>query len=155
VEGVKVRVVPEDLYDPVKDCPSRSLRGLVVLSRDEDSTTDCSRGGVEDVRGCISGLVVVTEHLYREAKELPASVSFLVAIVGLVAWVEHRNGSYDVRRVYCGSLDLSEGFFVWGEGSVLFVREGVVVGGRHERERMSLRSRSLFLLTVWTCPPWA
>jgi hypothetical protein len=158
VERVDVGVVPKDLYDPVKDCPSQSLWGLIVLSSDEDATTNCSGGGIEDVRSRVSSLIVVVEHLYRDAQELSTSFSFFVAVVGLVARVEHGNSSHDVCRVYCCSLYLSKSFFVWrGEGG-LTTREGVVrtvVEGRHERERMSLRSRSLLLLTIWTFPPWA
>jgi hypothetical protein len=155
VEGVEVGVVSKDLYDPVKDRSSRSLRGLVVLSHDKNATVDCPRGGVKDIRGRVSGLTVVAEHLYREVKKLPTSVSFFVAVVGLIAWIEHRDGSHDVCSVYCGSLDLPKGLFVWGGECGLSMRRGVVVEGRHERERMSLRSRSLLLLTVWTFPPWA
>jgi hypothetical protein len=88
-ERVDVGVVPKDLHDPMKDRPSWSLWGLVVLPSDEDATTNCSRGGVEDVWSCVSGLIVVAEHLYHDAQELSASFSFFVAVVGLVAWVEH------------------------------------------------------------------
>jgi hypothetical protein len=89
VERVEVGIVPKDLYNSVKDCSSWSLQGLVVLSSDEDTTMDCSGGGIEDVRSCISGLVVIAEHLYRDAQELPTSFSFFVAVVGFIAWVEH------------------------------------------------------------------
>jgi hypothetical protein len=66
-ERVEVSVVPKDLYHSMKDRPSWSLRGLVVLSRDKDATTDCSGGGVKDVWGRVSGLIVIAEHLYRDA----------------------------------------------------------------------------------------
>jgi hypothetical protein len=89
VERVEVGIVPEDLYDPVKDCSSWSLRGLVVLPCDEDMTTDCSGGGIEDIQSRVSGLVVIAEYLYRDAQELPVSFSFFIAVIGLVAWIEH------------------------------------------------------------------
>jgi hypothetical protein len=131
---------------------------LVILPCDEDATANCSRRGIEDVWGGVPGLIVITEHLYGDAEELSVSFSFVVAIVGFIAWVKHRDGPYDVRGMYRHSLYLSKGIFVWGERGGLTTRGGVVgavVEGRHERERMSLRSRSLLLLTVWTFPPWA
>jgi hypothetical protein len=89
VERVEVSIVPKDLYNSMKDHSSWSLRGLVVLPHDEDATTDCSGGGIKDVRSRVPGLIVVAEHLYCDAQELPASFSFFIAIVGLIAWVEH------------------------------------------------------------------
>jgi hypothetical protein len=156
VERMELGVVSKDLYDPMKDRPSWGLRGLVILPRNEDTTADCSGRGIEDVRGGVPGLTVITEHLYGDAEELSVPFSFVVAIIGLIAGVEHRDSSYDVCGMYRRSLYLSKGIFIWRERCGLTTRGGVVeavVGGRHERERMSLRSRSLLLLTVWTFPP--
>jgi hypothetical protein len=86
---MELSVVSEDLYDPMKDRPSWGLWGLIVLSRDKDAATDCSRRGVEDVQGGIPGLTVITEHLYGDAEELSASFSFIVTIVGFIAGIEH------------------------------------------------------------------
>jgi hypothetical protein len=110
---VELGVVSEDLHDPMKDCPSWSLWGLVVLSCNEDATVNCSRGGIEDVRGGIPGLIVIVEHLYGDAEELSASFSFIVAIVGFIAGVEHRDGSYNICGVHHRLLYLSEGIHVW------------------------------------------
>jgi hypothetical protein len=157
-DRVEISVVPEDLYNSMEDRPSWSLRGLVVLPCDEDATADCSGGRIKDIQGRVSGLVVIAEHLYHDAQELPVSLSLFVAVIGLVAWVEHRYSSHDVCGVYCCSLYLSKSFFVWEGECGLATRKGVVgavAGGRHERERMSLCSCSLLLLTVWTFPPWA
>jgi hypothetical protein len=156
MKGMELGVISEDLHDSVEDRPSWGLWGLVVLSCDEDATTNCSGRGVEDVRGGVPGLVVVVEHLYSDAEELSASFSFVVAVIGFVAWVEHRDSPYNVRSMYRRSLYLSKGFFIWGERGGLTMRGGVVgavVERRHERERMSLCSCSLLLLTVWTFPP--
>jgi hypothetical protein len=154
--GMEFGVVSENLYDSMEDCPSWGLWGLVVLPCDEDAAADCSGRGIENVRGGIPGLVVVAEHLYGDAEELSTSFLFVVAVVGFIAWVEHRDGLYNVRGVYRCSLYLPKGVFIWGERCGPTTRGGVVgavVEGRHERERMSLRSRSLLLLTVWTFPP--
>jgi hypothetical protein len=158
VGRVEVGIVPKDLYNPMKDRPSWSLRGLVVLPGDEDATANRSGRGVKDVRSRVSSLIVVAEHLYRDVQELPASFSFFIAVIGLVAWVKHQDGSHDVCGVYHHSLYLSKSFFVWGGECGLITRGGIIgaiIEERHERERMSLRSHSLLLLTVWTFPPWA
>jgi hypothetical protein len=155
---VELGVVSEDLHDPMKDCSSWGLWGLVILPCNEDTATNCSGRGIEDVWGSISGLVIVTEHLYGDAEELSASFSFVITIIGFVAGVEHRDSLYDVCGMYRRLLYLAEGIFVRGERCGLATRGrvvGAIVGGRHEEERMSLRSRSLLLLTVWTFPPWA
>jgi hypothetical protein len=157
MERVEIGVVSKDLYDSMEDHSSWGLWGLVVLSRDKDTTMHRSRGGVEDVWCGISCLIVVTEHLYGNAEELSTPFSFVVAVVGFIARVEHRDCLDDVCGVYRHSLYLAKGLFIWGDGCGLTTRGRVVetvIGGRHERERMSLRSRSLLLLTVWTFPPW-
>jgi hypothetical protein len=153
---MELGVVSKDLHDSVEDRPSWGLWGLVILPCDEDVTMNCFGRGIKDVRGGIPGLVVIAEHLYSDAEELSASFSFVIAVIGFIAWVEHRDGPYDVHSMYRHSLYLSKGIFVWGERCGLTTRGGVVgavVEGRHERERMSLRSHSLLLLTVWTFPP--
>jgi hypothetical protein len=155
-EGMELGVVSEDLHDSMEDHPSWGLWGLVVLPCDEDVTVNCSGRGIEDVQGSVSGLVIIAEHLYGDAEELSTSFSFIVTVVGFIAWVEHQDSPYDVRGMYRHSLYLSKGVFIWGERCGLTTRGGVVgavVEGRHERERMSLCSRSLLLLTVWTFPP--
>jgi hypothetical protein len=86
---MELGVVSEDLYDSMEDRASWGLWGLVVLPCDEDATMDCSRRGIKDVRGGIPGLVIVVEHLYSDAEELSVPFSFVVAVVGFVAWVEH------------------------------------------------------------------
>jgi hypothetical protein len=65
-ERVEIGVVPKDLHNSMKDRPSWGLWGLVVLSCNEDVTADCSRRGVEDVRGGVPGLTVIAEHLYGD-----------------------------------------------------------------------------------------
>jgi hypothetical protein len=155
---VKIGVIPEDLHDSMKDHFPGGLWGLVILSRDEDATVNCSRGGVKDVWGSVPGLIVVAKYLYGDAQELSAPFSFLVAVVCFVAGVEHRDGSHDVCSIYRHLLYLSKGILIWRGRCGLAMRGGVVravAEERHERERMSLRSRSLLLLTIWTFPPWA
>jgi hypothetical protein len=151
---VEVGVVPKDLHDSMKDRSSWGLRGLIVLPGDEYMTTNCPGRGVEDVRGHIAGLTVIAEHPYSDAKELSASLSFFVAVVGFVTGVKHRDGSYDVCGVHCCSLYLSESILI-GRGECGLATErgvvGVIVGGRHKR--MIFHSRSFLLLTVWTSPP--
>jgi hypothetical protein len=88
-EGMELGVVSEDLHDSVEDRLSWGLWGLVILPRDEDATANCSRRGVKDVRGGVSGLVIVVEHLYGNAEKLSMSFSFVIAVIGFIAWVEH------------------------------------------------------------------
>jgi hypothetical protein len=85
------------------------------------------------------------------------SLSFFIAVVCFITGVEHRDGSHNVCSMYHCTLYLSEGIFIWRGRCGLAMRGGVVgavAEGRHERERMSLRSHSLLLLTVWTFPSW-
>jgi hypothetical protein len=63
-----VGIVSEDLDDAMKDGPSGGLWCLVVLSGDEDTTADCSRGGVENVQGGIPHLAVIAKNLYGDTE---------------------------------------------------------------------------------------
>jgi hypothetical protein len=154
---VEVGVVSKDLHDSMKDHSSWGLWGLVVLSGDEDVTVNCSRRGIEDVWGGVSGLTVVVEYLYGDMQELSVPLPLIVAVVGFITGVKHWDCSHDVCGMHRRLLYLSEGIFVWRGGYGLITGRGVVgvvVKGRHERERMSLLSCSLLLLTSWTFPPW-
>jgi hypothetical protein len=157
-ERVEVGVISKDLHDSMKDRSSWGLRGLVILSGNEDVTANRSRRGIENVWGGIPGLIVVAEHLYGDTQELSVPLPLIVAVISFITGVKHRDCLHDVCGMHRRLLYLSEGIFVWRGGCGLTTRRGVVgvvIEERHERERMSLLSRSLLLLTAWTFPPWA
>jgi hypothetical protein len=86
---VYVSIVPKDLDDTVKDGPTGSLWGLVILSGDEDMTVDCSWGEVEDIQGGIPCLAVIVKDLYGDAEQLPSSFLFFFTVICLISGVKH------------------------------------------------------------------
>jgi hypothetical protein len=113
---VHTNIVPVDLNDAMNDnlpC-GRDLQGLVMLACDEDMSVYCSEGQVEDVWGGISHLVVIAEDLYCDAQDLSSPFLFFVAIICLIPWVEHGDGTDDVGSIDCHPLYLSQGGFIWG-----------------------------------------